>query len=223
MRNTSRGLLAVFGAVLLGSQVASAANIVLNPGFELDDASSGPVTTVTDWTISAVSGIEDVGVESGFSDSGQNAAYIGYGTLSQSLITTIGTTYAVSFFVGIDDANTLTDPNASFDAVIGGQDLFGGVALTPGPPTPGTFLQCPNPTAPCSVEITDTFTATSTSTLLSFTGLTSLSGNVPTGVWYLDDVSVTAPTVVVSAPEPSGAALLLLAVPVIALVRRSPV
>jgi hypothetical protein len=46
---------------------------------------------------------------------------------------------------------------------------------------------------------------------------------VPTGVWYLDDVSVTAPTVVVSAPEPSGAALLLLAVPVIALVRRSPV
>jgi hypothetical protein len=216
MRNAVFLPVAVFGVVVLSMAGARAGNIVLNPGFELDNASSGPVTPPTDWTVTAVGGIADVGVEQGFAHSGKNAAYIGYGTLSQTLATVVGTTYVVSFFVGIDDAFTLTDPNATFTASLGGQDLLGGVPLTPGPPFPGSFIQCPNPGSPCGAETSNTFTATSTTSVLSFTGLTSLSGSSPEGVWYLDDVDVQ-PMVV---PEPTGALVLTVALGGMGLARR---
>jgi hypothetical protein len=200
---------------LLFVSAAQAVNIVQNPGFELDDASGGPVTPPTGWTVTPVGGIADVFVESGFSNSGNNAAAIGYGTLTQTLSTVAGTTYTVSFYVGIDDATTLGDPNATFDASLGGQDLFGGVPLTPGPPFPGSVVQCPNPSAACSAETTSTFTATSASTVLSFTGLTSLNGSSPQGLWYLDDVDVEA----VAAPEPPAMVVLATALGGILLVR----
>lgn len=207
---SSVGLLAstLFCAALLAAPAAWAANIVLNPGFETDDASSGPVTPPTDWTVTALNGIVDVGVEEGFANSGNNAAYIGYGTLSQTLTTVVGTTYTVSFYVGIDLATMLSDPNAMFYASLGGQDLLGGAPLTPGPPNPGSFIQCPDPTTPCGAETTNTFTASSTSSVLSFTGVTSLNGSSPTGVWYLDDVDVEPLTSAI--PEP-GSVLLLAA------------
>lgn len=212
MLKTFTTLATVLSAAISLTPAARAQNIVSNPGFEADNASSGPVTPPTGWTVISIGGIADAGVLVGFANSGSNAAYIGYGTLSQTLTTTIGATYTVSFFVGIDDLTTLTDPNATFDATVSGinlgsLDLFGGVALTPGAPgpTPGSFVQCPNPSNPCSAETSDTFTAEDTATVLSFTGLTTLSGSSPTGVWYLDDVDVEA----VAAPEPSALLVLV--------------
>jgi hypothetical protein len=210
-----------FGAAMLLAPAAWATNIVQNAGFKADDASGGPVTPPTGWTVTDVGGITDVGVEQGFSNTGNNAAYIGYGTLSQTLATVIGTTYTVSFFVGIDDATTLTDPNATFTASLGGQDLLGGVPLLPGPPFPGSFLQCPNASSPCAAETTDSFTATAATSVLSFTGLTTSNGSSPDGLWYLDDVDVEA--VAVAAPEPSGMLVLGVALTGIGLVRRRAV
>jgi hypothetical protein len=122
---------ATLGTAIVLAPSARAANIVQNPGFEADNASAGPVTPPTDWTVTAIGGIADAGVEEGFANSGNNAAYIGYGTLSQALNTVVGTTYTVSFYVGIDDFTTLNDSNATFDATASGTnlgtvDLFGG-------------------------------------------------------------------------------------------------
>ena len=217
MRKAFDILALTFSAAVLFAPAARAANIVLNPGFEDDDASSGAVTPPTDWDVTAVNGIAYAGVEQGFANSGNNAAYIAYGTLSQTLPTVIGTPYTVSFFVGIDDGKMLTDPNATFTASFGGQDLFGGVPLVPGPPFPGSFLQCPNVASPCSAETTDTFTATSAATVLSFTGLTTLSGSTQ-AFWYLDDVDVEPLSVAV--PEPSGMLMLGVALAGLGLARR---
>jgi hypothetical protein len=201
-------LVCTIGATLLLAPAAWAVNIVQDPGFEAEDASGGPVTPSPVWTVTALNGISDVYVENTFANSGSNAAAIGYGTMSQTLTTVVGTTYTVSFYVGIDDNATLSDPNATFDASLGGQDLFGGVPLTPGPPLPGSFLQCPNASTPCSAETTDTFTATSTTSVLSFTGVTTLAGASPQGIWYLDDIDVESQATT-PVPEPGTGAILL--------------
>jgi hypothetical protein len=216
MHKTFGPLALAFGAAMLLTPPAQASNIVQDPGFELEDISGGPVTSSNDWTFSAVDAILDAGIEGGFSNSGNNAAYIGYGMLSQNLATVIGTTYSVSFYVGIDDNTTLTDPNALFTASLGGQDLLNG-SLTPGPPFPGSFIQCPSTSSPCVAETTDTFTATSTASLLTFTGLTSVDGS-PLGLWYIDDIDVEALSV--AAPEPSAELLFCSALGLIALARR---
>jgi hypothetical protein len=77
-------------------------------------------------------------------------------------------------------------------------------------------LQCPDPANPCSAETTNTFTAQDTSTLLSFTDITTLNGSSPTGLWYVDDVDVEAQL----AHEPSGILLLAVALAGIGLARR---
>jgi len=216
-------LAVLFCAAIAIAPAAWAANIVTDPGFENEDASAGSVPVSAPWIAGAANSIVDVGVEEGFVNSGNNAAFIGYGTLSQVLTTVVGATYTVSFFVGINDAFTLTDPNATFDATVSGSalgsvDLFGGVPLTPGPPNPGSFIQCPNPGSPCSAETTDTFTAADTTTTLTFTGLTSLDvNNNPLGVWYVDDVDVEAQAQ--AAPEPPGIAVLALGLGLLTLIR----
>jgi len=204
-----------------------AANIVANPGFEANVLpTDGSTTPPTSWTVTAINVpsvglVGDAGVEEGFSNSGSNAAYIGYGILSQALSTVAGTTYTVSFFVGIDDLTTFRDANATFDATVSGTtlgtvDLLGGTPLTPsGVGVPVSWVQCPDPSNACGAETTDTFTAQDSSTTISFTGITSLSGSSPTGVWYLDDVSVTP----VPAPEPSDLLVLATALGLLTLAR----
>jgi PEP-CTERM motif len=199
MRKVEYLAAAMLAAALTCGSGAGAANIVSNPGFEADDASGGAVTPPTDWTVSGTAGVEQ-----GFSDTGNNAAYIANGTLSQDLTTVAGNSYQVSFWVGIANGALLTDPNATLSASFGGQDMLGG-AMTAGPPlTLGKFVQCPNPADACYAETTDLFTATSATTTLAFIGVVSNAD----ALWYVDDVSVTPQAVTTAVPEPATLALL---------------
>jgi hypothetical protein len=176
-----------------------AANIVQNPGFEADTItlSNPTVSPPTDWTATG-----NVGVDSAFPNSGNNDAFIGTGTLSQTLTTAIGTSYTISFFVSVNDFNLFADPSATFDATFGGVDLLSG-GISPEFVAFGAYT-----------EFSDTVVASSVSTEFSFTGVT----NSPDGPWYLDDVDVEAQSSEV--PEPSGALLLLLAIVSLVIVRR---
>lgn len=200
---------------IAGSGVpALGANIVANGGFEADAATTDggiPVSPPTDWSVSAVTdpagagSVTDAGADNAFPNSGLNAAYLGDGTLSQLLTTVPDTSYDISFWVGVDDPTTATDPLASFDASFGGTDLFGGTPLTPSDLPFGSY-----------VNFTDTITATADTTTISFTGLTSDDG----GDWYLDDVDVEAVPLVTAAPEPSSLLLLLPLFAALPLLRR---
>jgi hypothetical protein len=181
MRKVASLPTALFGVALLCGSSAWATNIVSKSGFEADNASGGAVTPPTDWAVSGMAGVEQ-----GFSHSRDNAEYLGNGTLSQDLSAVVATTFQVSFWVGINDATTLEDPNTTFGASLGGEDLLGG-AMPPEPPFPGSFIQCPNMGSPCHQKTMDSFTATSTTTTLSFTRVISIPGEF----WFVDDVSVT--------------------------------
>jgi hypothetical protein len=203
MRDIVLATVMALGLAVSAGPAALAANIVQNGAFDVDDASGGPVTTVTGWTIAAVNSVTDAGVDEAFPHSAPNAAYIGDGVLSQSLTTVNGATYNFSFWVGVDDTATLSDGSATFDATAGGTDLFGGTPLD----TSGYGLgQYQN--------FTGTFTATSASTTLSFTGGTTNDG----GTWYVDDVSVTASSAAL--PEPSVMLILASALGLLTAVRR---
>lgn len=108
----------------------------------------------------------------GVGHSGAQFAYLDWGvtanTLSQTLVTVPGQSYAVSYWVADDFANSL---KASF----GSQVLFDGSAPTLGVAAPGNY-----------VNHTFTVVATSTSTTLSFTGQWTFGNGT-----LLDDVSVT--------------------------------
>jgi hypothetical protein len=108
-----------------------------------------------------------------------------FNTMTQTLTTTIGETYTVSYWVASDHPNLL-------QVTFGGSTLFDGTAPTTG----GSY-----------VEYSYNSVATSTSTILTFSGRRT-SG----GVTLLDDVSVTAEG---GAPEP--ATWLLAAAPLIGL------
>ena len=98
-------------------------------------------------------------------------------TITQTLTTVIGQTYSISYWVDDERANLL-------QVTFGGTTLFDGTA-----PTGGNY-----------VHYTFNATATSTTTVLAFSGqrTTGMGGTL------LDDVSVTASTV----PEPSSLLLL---------------
>lgn len=181
---------------------ARAANIVLNPGFDLDDTTQGPVSPPTNWTVGNA-GSGDVGADHTFPRSSPNDAFLGDGDLSQ-VLTTSNAIYSISFWVGIDDTTTLNDGGATFDATFGGTDLMpGGSPIGTGGFTLGTYQ-----------GFTATVTASAGSTTLDFTGHTSND----TGAWYLDDVSVT--TQAQAVPEPTTGALLFSALGLIGLARR---
>jgi hypothetical protein len=115
--------------------------------------------------------------------SGNQFAYLDYAnapnSLSQTLATTVGQSYVVSYWVADNDPNSLV-------VNFGDQNLFTGFAPTGGVGAAGDY-----------VNSTFTVTADSTSTNLTFTGQW-LGGDGDYGT-ILDDVSVTA----TGTPEPA--------------------
>jgi hypothetical protein len=96
-----------------------------------------------------------------------------FNTITQTLTTDVGQTYTISYWVADGEPNLL-------EVTFGGSTLFNGTA-----PTNGT-------TAGDYVEYTFNSTATSTSTVLAFSGQRTVGGGT-----LLDDVSVSA------VPEPA--------------------
>jgi hypothetical protein len=176
----SRGVLLLVtmlaGAVLKGN----AANIVADPGFESGMPNSYTGDMGDGWIVTAGtgaicnndhSGCGNVGV----SRAGAQMAFLdwsdSFNTIAQTLSTVIGQTYTISYWVSDFHPNFL-------EVAFGGSTLLDGTA-----PTSGDY-----------VEYSFDATATSTSTVLAFSGQRTVGGGT-----LLDDVSVTASAV----PEPS--------------------
>ena len=104
-----------------------------------------------------------------------------FNTITQTLTAVIGQTYTISYWVAGSQPNLL-------EVTFGGSTLFNGISPTNGVGSPGDYVQ-----------YTFNFTATSTSTVLAFSGQRTAGGEL-----LLDDVSVTASSV----PEPSSLLLL---------------
>jgi hypothetical protein len=178
----------IFGQAALGT----AANLASNPGFETGDFSG--------WTLSGTDYLPGgngnyYGVDSIDAHSGSYGAYFGpvggVLNLTQTIATTPGTSYEISFWLAQAPA---TPPTyiSSFGVSFAGANLF---TESPAPESNYT-------------EYTFEATALSASSLLQF------SFRNDTGFFSLDDVSVntSAPSAV---PEP---ATFLLTVPALALV-----
>ena len=102
-------------------------------------------------------------------------------TITQTLTTVSGQTYAISYFVAGTHPNFL-------EVTFGGATLFNGTSPAAGVGSPSDYA-----------EYTFNSTATSTSTVLAFSGQRTAGGEI-----LLDDVSVTASSVA----EPSNLLLL---------------
>jgi hypothetical protein len=175
MKALRQGLIALATLATLGLAAATPAHsqqLITNGGFETDD--------FTGWTATANDLI--IGNNSSYAHSGQHAAWFGAGnasltdTLSQTVATTIGKSYIFSYWVYSGN-----NSNYGFTASFGGTQLF-------------TTATTPLPTSSTSEPFTlysFPVTATSTSSVVQFTGYNQISYD------FLDDVSVVA------APEPS--------------------
>ncbi|HZS81323.1 MAG TPA: PEP-CTERM sorting domain-containing protein [Stellaceae bacterium] len=174
MRSTLLAL--VFGAIAGWAGMAQSAPIVANGDFETGD--------FTGWTVSPSANIliTPVAIAGNFSASlGDVSA--SPGSLSQTLTTTPGTLYAISFLLQNQD----TAQSNAFTVMFGSDIVF----------SETNALSDPSPVA---VTVFDT--ALSGSTLLSFIDTNDQSD------WLLDDVTVN----VAAVPEPSAALLVFTAV-----------
>lgn len=189
--------LLVFGA----GTAAHAANLVADSGFESATPNTPYFTGQSfdggAWRVTAGS----VFVESGdqYEYAGNNSLNLTYlnpyvnNSVSQTLSTVAGTVYSVSFFANSDTPNTFSLTE-------------NGVVVTG---IPNTVVQngFPNPVSNSQlfVDYIGTFSATSTSTILTFTGLGNPAIGSSFGSVMIDNVSVqSAPT-----PEPESLVLLL--------------
>jgi hypothetical protein len=183
-------------AILAGAAIrACATNIVSDPSFESGTANSYTGSMGDGWVVTAGTGAicnnSGAGCGSaGVAHSGSQMAFLDWSdtfdTTAQTLTTVIGQTYAISYFVAGSQANLL-------EVTFGGTTLFDGTAPTGGVSTPSDY-----------VEYDFVAAATSTSTVLAFSGERTVSGEI-----LLDDVSVSA------VPEPTP--WLLTAVPLLGL------
>ena len=182
--------IAAFGLLLLvGAGQARAGNLVLNGGFDADTPAAD--TAPLDWTLTLAASGPGFFVSPGLSTrplpytyvSAPNVANFGAvgafdDTLSQTLSTTPGATYTLSYDLAHNETDLANDFSVSWGgSVIPGSVLVNAVAF---PFTVYSF----------------TVTATSTSTVLSFSGR-----EVP-AEFGLDNVSVNA------IPEPASLSLL---------------
>ena len=184
IRNTCLYAAALAAVALASGQPAHAApiNLVQNPGFETGD--------FTNWTVSGSP--PNIGVDDYFLDvhSGNYGAFAGNDVqtgLSQVIPTVVGATYAVSFWLNVQQGDAF---GGYVDATFGGQPV---VTLTE-PAENDTFT-----------EYSASLVATSTSSTLAFTF------RQPEGYYGFDDVSVTetsGPPPPPSVPEPGSLALL---------------
>ncbi len=164
-------LTGVLVAWALSGEALAGGNLVVNGGFETGDFS--------DWNYTSVDDFSFVGTK--FVHSGSYAAFFGDlqqdggGSISQSLATNIGTTYALSFwFAGNGDSPS------GFSATVGGNTVY----KVTDPPYDADYKL-----------YTFYFTATASSTLLKFTEYDNVS------YINLDDVSVVTAS---SVPEPTS-------------------
>ena len=171
-----------FVTILAGLAVqANAANIVADPGFENGTPNSYTGSMGDGWVVTAGTGaicnVSGAGcANAGPAHTGNQMAFLDWSdtlnTTTQNLTTVPGQSYTISFWVDSDQANLL---NVTF----GASTLFNGTA-----PTAGQYVQ-----------FTFNATATSTNTVLAFSGERT-TGH---GVELLDDVSVTT----TATPEPA--------------------
>lgn len=198
---THRGWL--LAAMLAGAVVqANADNIVMDPGFESGTPNSYTGPMGDGWVVTAGTGaicndISDAGCgNAGIAHTGNQMAFLDWSntldTTTQTLTTVIGQEYTISYWVAGNEANFL-------EVTFGASTLFDGTAPTNGVGSSSDYVQ----------HVFDA-TATSTSTVLAFSGQRTVGGEI-----LLDDVSVTA------TPEPS--ALLLTGLCLVALVLRRAV
>lgn len=172
-------LLASLGLVVFAPSLAQAQNLVVNPGFETGD--------FTGWTITG----STASVQLGDGHTGLYAASFGAAApnvddLRQSLSTTTGQQYTLTFFAQTPELNIPPGHPNSLSVYFNG-------SLVDGPLTV--------PDNPGFEQYSYTITATSTASLLRF-----VISNTP-DYTQLDDVSVTAITNAAT-PEPGSIALL---------------
>ena len=173
---------AAVAVLALASVPASASELVVNGGFETGD--------FTGWT-TANDGDGYQYVDSAKSHTGDFSAHMGvnpgdlapgdFADLQQTLGTTIGQTYDLSFWLDVEPGSD-GGLGSQFKASIGGQSL----------------LDLVNPAAQGFTLYDYSYVATSTSTVLDFQHYNDITH------FFLDDVSVAANDV----PEPATLALL---------------
>jgi hypothetical protein len=186
----STGTLSLLALTAGLAMKAPASSILSDGGFETPNVTPGASQYTTNlgdgfWNVTQ-GGIQIFNTaigEGAVPHSGNQFAYLDDGntpnTLSQTLATTVGQSYVVSYWVADNDPNSLV-------VNFGDQNLFTGLAPTLGVGAAGDY-----------VNATFIVTADAPSTNLTFTGQwLGFDGDYGT---ILDDVSVTA----ASAPEPA--------------------
>lgn len=169
-------------AILAGAFVQmNAGNLVTDPGFENGTPGSYTASMLDGWLVTAGTGaicnVSHAGCGNvGPAHTGTQMSFLDWSntlnTIEETLPTVAGDSYTISYWVSDTHANSL-------EVQFGGSTLFNGAA-----PTSGQYE-----------FFSYTVTATSTSTVLAFSGQRSTGS----GGTLLDDVSVTAnPT-----PEPT--------------------
>lgn len=164
-----------------GTAVQAHANLMMDPGFESGTPGSYTGAMGDGWVVTAGTGAicNNSGAgcgNAGLAHTGTQMAFLDwsntFNTITQTLTTVIGQNYTISYWVDDTQANSLS-------VTFGGSTLFNGSA----------------PGGSGYVQYTFDATATSTSTVLAFSGQRSTGR----GGTLLDDVSVNANSV----PEPS--------------------